>query len=236
VTGKDTAMMILAFLGGLILVTIIFGGSPSKQPDTVKPALPVPPAPSAETAQMVGLGEGYFVYRSHEDRFFLCRRGKERLEVVDVYTLTHKPPTYHAGVSDEPDHGWAFESMSRGKEAILEVRRRQFEESVASGDWEKTQGFAQEIAAVGGTGFLTDWLGSEKDWCGRRAAALALGQRGYVETVPVLADMILEGDDIRKKATELLKKLSGEDYSVYSDRQKTIQAYKKWYEDNKSTK
>jgi hypothetical protein len=227
-------MMVLAFFAGLVLVTLIFSGSPREQPEKkLEPAgTPNISPATAPVTQMVGLGEGYFVYRSPEDRFFLCRAEGGRLQVVDVYKLRRKEPTYHAGVSGKSSHGWSFESLSRGKEAVLEAKCNHFKNTVASQDWTKAEKLAQEIAAVGGTDFLKDWLEPKRDWGGRRAAALALAERGYVETVPALADMLLEGPEVRERAANLLVKLTGEDLCEGSKRQNqqnAIEKYKEWY-------
>lgn len=232
-------MMILAFVAGFVLVAILFGGSSGQQSDTQKPATPPAPAPDGmQKGQMVGLGDGYFVYLSPEDRFFLCRMQGGRLSVEDVYKLRRKEQTYHAGVSETVGHGWEFESLSQQKEAVLEAKCRQFERAVAGKpvdqqDWEKLEKLAQEIAVAGGIDFLKGWLGPKRDWGARRAAALPLAERGYVEAVPTLTEMLLEGPEVREKAANLLVKLTGEDYfeGPRSERQnKARDAYKKWYE------
>ena len=232
-------MMILAFIAGFVLVAILFGGSSGQQSEKKPPA--PPPAPAAESVQkgqMVGLGDGYFVYLSPEDRFFLCRMQDGRLSVEDVYKLRRKEQTYHAGVSDSVGHGWAFESLSRQKEAVLEARCKQFEsaitgKSVDQQDWGKLEKLAQEIAVAGGIDFLKNWLDPKRDWSARRAVALPLGERGYVEAVPALTEMLLEGPEVREKAANLLVKLTGEDYfeGPKSERQnKARESYRKWYE------
>jgi hypothetical protein len=227
-------MMILAFFAGLVLVTIIFGGSSQEKPKEEQPEKPAPAAAPANMPadMMVGLGEGYFVYRSPQDRFFLCGMRDGKLEVLDVYKLTHREPTYHAGVAEKSSHGWSFESLSQGREAVLEARSRQFEKAAASEDWAKTEKLAQEILAAGGIEFLKSWLDAGRNWGGRRAAALALAERFYAQTVPVLADMLLEGDEAREKAGSLLVKLTGEDFLKGLEGRnpdKAIRAYKDWY-------
>jgi hypothetical protein len=232
-------MMILAFIAGFVLVAILFGGSSGQQSEK-KPSSP-PPAPAPEGMQkghMVGLGDGYFMYLSPEDRFFLCRMQDGRLTVEDVYKLRRKEQTYHAGVSETVGHGWAFESLSRQKEAVLGAKCRQFETAVTGRpvdqqDWEKLEKLAREIAAAGGIDFLKGWLDPKRDWSARRAAALPLGERGYVEAVPALIEMLLEGPEVREKAANLLVKLTGEDFfeGPKTERQsKAREAYKKWYE------
>lgn len=238
-SGRDTIMMIIAFVAGLILVTAILGGSP--QNETKKEAAPsgsplMQPA-SMPAGQMVGLGDGYFLYHSPEDRFFFCRRDGESLLVLDVYTLERRELTYHAGAGKASGHGWSFESMSREKEAVLEAKSKQFANLVgvdapARQDWAGIEELAREIAAVGGVDFLKSWLEPKKDWGGRRAAALALAERGYVESVPALADMLLEGPDVRERAASLLVNLTGEDFFEGPKRQsqeKAIDKYKEWY-------
>ncbi len=238
-TGKDTTMMILAFIAGFILVAILFGGSSGQQSDKQPPAPPPASAPDGmQKGQMVGLGDGYFVYLSPEDRFFLCRMQDGRLKVEDVFKLQRKEQTYHAGVSETVGHGWAFESLSRQKEAVLEARCKQFESAVTGSpvdkqDWDKLEKLAQEIAVAGGIDFLKGRLDPKQDWSARRAAALPLGERGYIEAVPALTEMLLEGPEVREKAANLLVKLTGEDYfeGPKSERQnKAREAYKKWHE------
>jgi len=238
-TGKDLIMMTLAFFAGLVLVTIFFGGSSQEKPEVKQPeqSAPVPPPAGVSGAQMVGLGEGYFVYRSTRDRFFLCRLDDKKLEVVDVYRLARKEPTYHAGVPEDSSHGWSFESMSREKEAVLEVKCRQFtaaagEKTLNEQDWARIEKLALEIAAVGGIDFLKSWLEPDRNWGGRRAAAIALAELSYVGAVPVLADMLLEGDEVRSKAARLLVKLTGKDFlegSSTRNPDKAIRLYKEWY-------
>ena len=231
-SGKDTVMMVLAFLAGLVLVTLIFSGGQQEQPqkEPPPPGATAASIPAAQTGRMAGLGDGYFVYHSPEERFFLCRNNDGRLQVIDVYKLERKDPTYHAGASGGSSHGWSFESLSREREAVLEAKSGQFEKAVISQDWAKCEQLALEIAAVGGIDFLLERLAPKQDWGGRRAAALALARRGYIETVPVLADMLLEGPEVRDKAAGLLVKLTGEDFSkAAAQLEGGIDAYKDWY-------
>jgi hypothetical protein len=238
-TGKDLTMMILAFIAGLVLVTIIFGGSPQEKSEVKQPeqSAPVPAPAGVPGGQMVGLGEGYFVYHSPQDRFFLCRQNAGRLEVLDVYHLARKEPTYHAGVPEESRHGWSFESMSQEKEAVLEAKCRQFEKaasekSLSEQDWARMEKLAQEIAAVGGIDFLKNWLEPDCGWGGRRAAGLALAELSYPGAVPVLAEMLLEGPEVRERAARLLVKLTGKDFlegSATRNPDKAIRLYKEWY-------
>ncbi len=233
-SGKDFIMMIIAFAVGLVLVTVIFSGKPQEQSgkdDVVTPA----PAGRIDVpdAQLVGLSGGYFIYRSAEERFFLCKMENDRLEVVDVFKLTHKPPTYFAGILRGASHGWSFESLSRAKEAVLEAKQKQFQKAVEAEDWSKAQELAAQIAAVGGVEFLKKWLDPKRKWWGRRAAALSLAERGYVETVPTLVEMLLEGREFREKSANLLVKLTGKDFfegSKSRSQGKAIEAYRKWYE------
>ncbi len=231
-------MMILAFFAGLVLVTIIFSGGPREQPKETQPAsaAPVAAPPGVPAGQMVGLGDGYFVYHSSEDRFFLCRMDQGKLRVVDVYSLQRKHAGYHGGAAKESRHGWSFESLSREAEAVVEAKGNQFEKAVASQDWEKAESLAQEIAASGGADFLKTWLEPKRDWGGRRAAALALGERRSAEAVPVLADMLLEGPRVRERALKLLVKLTGKNFlegKGSPSEESAISEYKKWYREHR---
>lgn len=245
-SSKDVVMMIVAFLIGLIIVSVLFGGKPQPQPKQPGPA---PRAALQEAAgmpqgELVGLDSGYFLYHSPQDRFFLCRLNQGRLEVVDVYKLRRTEPTYFAGISEGAAHGWSFVSLSREKDAVLEAKRKQFEKVVISRDvneqdWEKARELAGEIAAVGGIEFLKGWLGPQRDWAGRRAAAIALAKRGYIETVPVLADMLLEGPQARELAAKWLVKLTGEDFfekPKSASTEKVLGRYKDWYNEHAKEK
>jgi len=232
-------MMVLAFLAGLVIVSLFFGGTPPQE--QAKPAVEAAKTPilpgSLPGGQMTGLGGGFFVYHSPEDRFFLCRFENDRLQVVDVYTLNRREQTYRPGAPQASGHGWIFESLSREKEAVLEAKTKQFDKvanqkPVGKQDWGKLEELAREIAAVGGIEFLKGWLAAGGEWGGRRAAGLALGELGYVETVPTLTDMLLEGAEVREKAANLLVKLTGQDFfegPKHLSQNKAVEAYKNWY-------
>jgi hypothetical protein len=238
--------MIFAFLVGMILVFAL-SPAPSRQQTTGTASQPgvSPPETHARVSQvqipgysfplLIPLSDNYFLYISSDERFFLCRFNPQSgLEVVEVYQLTYKPDRYLTELAKRKTHGWYFDAFSVEKETVVKAKAQKFEQVCATDNWDSAEEAAKDLAAAGGIAPLLSSLKSE-NYAARRAAALVLAELGYIQTVPVLAELLREKRSVRERVTVLLVKLTGKDFvsSISGeDMGQAIKKYLQWWKEN----
>jgi hypothetical protein len=241
--------MIFAFLVGMFLVFAL-APAPSRQQTagTASTAQTSPPEASARVAQaqipgyspplLIALPDNHFLYVTPDERFFICRFDpKTGLEVVEVYQLSYKPDRFLTELAKRKTHGWYFDALSVGKLAVVKAKTEKFEQVCATSNWENAEEAAKDLAAAGGIAPLLGALKSE-NYAARRGAALSLAELGYIQTVPVLTELLREKRSVRERVTPLLIKLTGKDFISTlrgEDMEPAIGKYLEWWKENQKT-
>ncbi|MHC4661054.1 MAG: HEAT repeat domain-containing protein [Planctomycetota bacterium] len=155
-------------------------------------------------------------------------------EISDIYSITYAPKRHASAPSSRSVHGYYLDSVSAERKNQREVARRSFLDAAQGRNLRLALDAAERLAELGEHPFLQEQLG-KPGYAGPRAAALALGKRGYMETVPILIPLL--GDmnlDIRAAAAEYMRKISGKDFITDIQLQTQDAAMKKytdWWEE-----
>ncbi|MFH1422529.1 MAG: HEAT repeat domain-containing protein [Planctomycetota bacterium] len=236
-SGKDIVFMIGAFLIGMLLISAFSTRPVPKQTATmtsvaapnIQQVLPFGHAPL-----LAPLSDNYFVYIANDERFFICHyKQNTGLEIVEVYQLTYSPDRFATDLSKRKTHGWYFDAVSIEKLAVVRAKTDKFLQVGATDNWNAAEEAAKDLAASVGIAPLLEALKSEH-YTARRAAAFALAEIGYLETVPVLAEVLHEKRVVRERAGALLFKLTKKDFlaEVHGDNvEPAVKKYLEWWKE-----
>lgn len=176
------------------------------------------PHPSSPPAPL-SLGGGTFLLQQ-DQRFLICRWDDQKeLKIIRVYGLKRDDKRFPKDPSQIALHRYYFdditlstkENLSKKKNHFIELGRKPLYLLKFS---REANDLAEEIADLGGVAFLMGYFTPKSSIRLRKAAALALGARGYKKSLPFLLPLIREKDlTQRKKVLEIISKLTSLKFS-----------------------
>jgi hypothetical protein len=184
---------------------------------TAPPVMHLPDELAVKDAggNLVGLGNGSFVWRDADGKFFLMELTREKtLAVREVYRLVKDDQRHWNEPEARRFHGYYMDALSNDYHREVARRRKVYEETIKHLKSAPADEAADRLGELGDVGYLKRFLQSEK-YVAWRSAALALGKLGYSEAAARLLTLLpLENNrQTRKLITEMLGKILGEPFT-----------------------
>jgi len=173
-------------------------------------------ATSPHPPSIASVGEGQVVY-ALDGKLVLMKRDRESQELVieRVYSLEHDEARNVGDDARRAYSGFYLVDLEHERRKAVEIEDGFFKDAIAKARDQKDGlayclAVARRLAAAGGADRLRKRL-DDRDAFGRHAAAIALGENGYLIAIPELIQ-IVEGtgdSDLRKHVVGLLRDLTG---------------------------
>ena len=211
--GMLSAAIVLA---AIRLSDAIRSGAPEAPPIRLGPreSGPLPP----DAAALASVGEGRVILAGVDGHLFLLGldgAGSDRRLVLErVYKIRRDPSRSLDDPGSRSAHGWYLDDLAAERERRVRAMREEISSRLGSvtGTVEEIDAIAalaDSLADEGEIPLLTSLL-DHSSYLARRAAAIALGRRGYRRAAPALIEVAEKGDERSREAVgPILASLSG---------------------------
>jgi hypothetical protein len=214
-------------------------GEPGETPRPVAPATPAPPSTPAAPS-VATLGEGRIVYTAADGTIVVLHRDPVSSELVieRVYSLEKDDQRYAGEDARRAYSGLYIVDVEVARRQAVEIQDGLFKDAIARAP-ERGDGQdrcieqARKLAQAGGIDRLRKRL-DDRNAFARHAAAIALGERGYIAAVPDLVQ-ILEGTgntDLAKSVVLTLRELTGLPLEIDDGRLAVAKLVDDWWKKN----
>ncbi|HBP23068.1 MAG TPA: hypothetical protein DEA08_35510, partial [Planctomycetes bacterium] len=197
---------------------------PPSPPATPAVQAPAPQASALEAEPPVGsladLGGGRFVYSRGDDRLVIlrCDPTSGELEVERVYQLEEDVARHLGDDLRRRLHGVYLTDLEQARREALEQTRTRLTTLLERAALEvqgvaRAEEAAATLARLGGADALLPLLKPERSRLERRAAAIGLGEAGYLAAVPYLCELLerhATSQSLVSRLTRILTQLTGE--------------------------
>jgi len=233
----------IIFAAALVCTGLIVGGflvrSAPAPTNTVKVDLPEIPGDGGDSQSIAVLGPNRLVYLDKDGHIHDIAMPDDRQPYIrEVYSITHAPRRHANSPDKRTLHGYYMDAASGDRKAEIDHARGRFLDAAPAHNLRIALDAAENLADMGEHTFLLEQLDTTV-FAGRRAAALVLGKSGYVQTVPILIELLGETElEIRSKAADYLKKITGKNFveDINVEVQYTAaKKYKEWWENYKAS-
>jgi len=212
---------------------------PAETPRAVVPATPSP-KPTAAAPSVATLGEGRVVYAAADGTIVVLHRDfkSEELVIDRVYSLEKDDQRYAGDDARRAYSGLYLVDVEQARRQAVEIQDGLFKDAIARAP-ERGDGQdrcieqARRLAEAGGIDRLRKRL-DDRNAFARHAAAIALGERGYIAAVPDLVQ-ILEGTgntDLAKSVVLTLRELTGLPLEIDDGRLAVAKLVDEWWKKN----
>lgn len=221
--------IVLLVASGLVGAVAALGGvwaGSGATPQLPAPSLSVPSRPPAldaarsiapESPSLVSLGDGYVLQALGADRLALLRFEESgdapTLRIEKVYALRREPGRHLTDPAARASHDHYLDDLGREKAGRMDALRRELDALNASGSSAaaasaRADALAEALFAEGDATTLLAQLESPRYFL-RRPAALVLGQGGFWQAAPRLAEVIDESGASGDRARAILTGFAG---------------------------
>ena len=208
-------------------------------PAVQAPAAPESPEPEVEApaGSLADLGGGRFVYSRGDDRLVVlrCDPTSGELEVERVYRLEEDVARHLGDDLRRRLHGVYLTDLEQARREALERTRVRLTTLLERASMEvqgvaRAEEAAASLARLGGADLLLPLLGPERSRLERRAAAIGLGEAGYLAAAPYLSELLerhATSEALVSRLTRILTQLIGEPLDM-GDPRTTAELVRAW--------
>jgi hypothetical protein len=190
-------------------------GAPPKQEASPKARSLADMGPT-QTAELVPFGPGRALYNDGRGRFLIIASSEVDSSVVVERALSLiQDPRRHHEDPRRTTHGYYLDDLAESRKGARGSLRGELESLIQSGQddvtaFRRAEDLCARLAALHDVPWLLPLLKHERFFI-RRAAAVALGEQGYLAAIPELGFSLSTGDDaFRARLGGMLEDLIGE--------------------------